>query len=117
MNDKYNILNLSTINELKEILEDDIFAIYDEFQTSTKKMLQDLKKAHEAGDSNAVLHLSHTIKGSCSNIGLQRIFEITRQIENGLRENTNPDIARLIQETESAYTATLAALKAEGLLP
>lgn len=116
MTDINTILNLSTINELKEILEDDIISIYAEFQTSTKEMIQDLKHAHNAGDSESVLHLSHTIKGSCANIGLQKIYEIAQQIEHGLRENTNPDVARLIQETESAYTDTISALIAEGLL-
>lgn len=117
MTDNISILNLPAINELKEILEDDVFEIYTEFKTGSGNMINELKKSYESGDSESVLHLSHTIKGSSGNIGLQKIYTLSHELEQGLRENTNPDVASLIIKIESAYTESISELITLGLLP
>jgi HPt (histidine-containing phosphotransfer) domain-containing protein len=115
--DNEQILNLNTINELKEILDDDIVDIYLEFQSCTLEMIKELKESQIKGDTDAITHISHTIKGSSGNLGLQGIFLLSQELEVGLRENKGIDTSALITKIEDTYFNTISELVKAGLLP
>ncbi|MCK5334539.1 MAG: Hpt domain-containing protein [Gammaproteobacteria bacterium] len=111
------LLDLSTINELKDILEDDLSDIFEEFRTGTKKMIDDIRTEQQAGNFDAVIQLAHTIKGSTGNLGLKEISELTSTLENNLRQNKDTDITTFISKIESTYDETIKELIRLNFLP
>ncbi|MDH5517267.1 MAG: Hpt domain-containing protein [Gammaproteobacteria bacterium] len=111
-----NNINITTINELKEILEDDIFSLFQEFRSNAADIIKKLKSAADNNNTNDVLHLAHTIKGSSGNLGLKNISDISQQIETSLRLQDETDIASLISKLETSITSTLAELTEMELL-
>ncbi|MDH5392895.1 MAG: Hpt domain-containing protein [Gammaproteobacteria bacterium] len=116
MTDTSDLLKLSTINELKEVLDDDIFEIYSEFRSDNQNIITQFNTAAASGNEEAVLQLAHTLKGTAGNIGLHKICNIADQLEKGIRNNSSPDISSLINQLESSYNQTLEKLIEIGLL-
>lgn len=117
MSDANNLLNLSTINELKEILDDSISEIYIDFNDDMLEMLKDIKQAVADENTSSIIHIAHTIKGASGNIGLEKIATLSSQIESGLRSGKAIDTAQLITDIERAFNETQAALILMELLP
>lgn len=111
------ILNLSTINELKDILEDEIISIYQEFQTSASEMIKELKESQIKGDIDSIAHISHTIKGSSGNLGLQGIYLLSQELELSVKDSQSENISTLINKLEDIFYITVSELVKAGLLP
>lgn len=116
MNNAINGIDISTINELKEILEGDISSIFDEFKHNTIEMLDKLKSAIKDDDTDSAIHLIHTIKGSSGNLGLTAILTIAQEIEKGIRLQNNIDLQAMVDNLESAVHQTLSDLVKMELL-
>lgn len=111
-----SLLNLDKINELKEILEDELFDLFIEFKSGTKIIIDDFKIEYEKNNTEALIKLAHLLKGSSGNLGLSRIYQLMMKLESNLREENDCDISALMTEVESAYHETLKELIANGYL-
>lgn len=110
------ILNLKTIDDLKDILEDELTDLYIEYKSNTKLIIEELKEEKENNNIEAIIRISHALKGSSGNLGLNRIYELTQKLENSLRMKTEIDIALTVEQIEKAYNETISELLTQNLL-
>ena len=80
-----SMLNLMTLNELKEMLEEGLDELLDEYLLDTPSQLEQLKVAVEAGDITAIASVAHTLKGSSGNLGVSGVSELCQQLEQEAR--------------------------------
>lgn len=111
-----DIIDLNTINQLKEILEDELEELFIEFKSNTLELITELKKEQKTNNHDAIINLAHTIKGSSGNLGLTKVYEASKQLETGLRDNSILDINLQINNIEAAYIEVISELKARNLL-
>lgn len=107
MSESEILFDFSTINELKDILGDDLISIFEEFRTGTEKMINNIKTEHQADNIDAIIQLAHTIKGSAGNLGIKKIAELARTIEDNLRRERETDITAIIRQIETTYDETI----------
>ena len=110
------LFDISTVNELYDVLEDDISGIYEEFRADVSSMISKLKEAEEASDIDVIKSVSHTLKGSSGNIGLRKISEIARNIEENAGKGDISDLSVLLKDIDISVQETLAVLIENKLL-
>ena len=110
------ILDLNTINELKEMLEDSFAELFILFKENSRGYIDQLKKAHEENNVEDILKYAHVLKGSCGSLGLKAMYELLIKLETSLREDSNADISASVLELESLYLRTMSDLVANGYL-
>lgn len=54
---------------------------------------------------------AHTIKGICQNLSITRLYEISGQLCEALRNGFTPEAPTLVERTKEEYQQTLAAIK------
>lgn len=110
------LLDMNTINGLKEILEDEFYELYILFKTNGRSNIDKLIHASKENDLATIKQLTHSMKGSFGNLGLSALFENLINIENCLHEDSNTDLNSLISNVESLYHDTVQALIENGIL-
>lgn len=91
----------SIVQELVDLLEADV-----------PGRLAALERALAKGDAVCAVAEAHHLKGALGNMGLVRVAELARRIEEGARTDRLPEIALLFPAMPEAYREGLAALKA-----
>jgi len=112
--DSIPLLDQTIINELKDIVEDSVYEIYQEYDITVSDILSLIPDSMDNPDQ--LIRLSHTIKGSSGSIGLERMRAIAETIEHGLRNNEDIDISTLTAQLSSTFSETIDALKDSGLI-
>jgi len=114
--DSIPLLNLTIIDELKDIVEDSIYEIYHEYDITVSDVLSQLPASINENNTDQLIQLSHTIKGSSGSIGLDRMKVISETIEHGLRNKEDIDINTLVSQLIITFNKTIEALKDSGLI-
>ncbi|PCJ49989.1 MAG: histidine kinase [Gammaproteobacteria bacterium] len=93
-------INKQMIEELKDIMEEDFPLLIDTFITDSDKRLNDLQLAVSQQNAVSIRELAHGFKGSSSNLGAEKLAEISFSLETMGRteqlvaaENTLKDLA------------------------
>lgn len=105
------ILDMSTVNELREMLEEGYDELIDDYLSDTPTLLQGLTGAASTGDMAQLTSLSHTLKGSSGNIGVHNVYLLAQQLEQVGRGQEDGDPERLLQALEQAYKLASQALQ------
>lgn len=88
--------------------------VVDSFLKEGPQIIQNLSRALKEGDlKQAQLH-AHSIKGSCGNIGAEKLQEIAKKIEYAAKENAMETIKELYPEFKETYTLTIDTLQKES---
>jgi HPt (histidine-containing phosphotransfer) domain-containing protein len=74
------------------------------FAETTPELLETLRAAHEAGDTDALGRAAHKLKGSCQNVGASFMATLASSLEHG---DAAPGA---VDELEAAYEPTRDAL-------
>jgi len=74
-------INEEMIGSLREIMEDDFPVLVETFLTDCAERIVDLNSAISSSNSVDVREISHGLKGSCSNLGADRLAEIGYVLE------------------------------------
>jgi polar amino acid transport system substrate-binding protein len=80
------------------------------FQTSTLSLLEKLHAAVAVRDESSVMALSHEAKGSCGNLGIERMAHIATQLETAVEEADWPRILTLSDDLDRAFKQVLGAI-------
>lgn len=84
-----------------------------QFLEDTPQYLRRLEESVTSGDARAALTIAHTIKGSCSNLGVVHMAQLTRDVEDALG-SPSPSTARpLIPHLRHAYDRAAKVLSSE----
>ncbi|MDH5396449.1 MAG: Hpt domain-containing protein [Gammaproteobacteria bacterium] len=110
------LLDMQTINGLKEILDDEFVELYVLFKSNSKLNIDKLISAGKENDQVTIKQVAHTMKGSFGNLGLSALFENMVNIENCLSNDEDADLDSLILNVEPLYHDTVQALIENGIL-
>lgn len=80
-NDANATLNLATINELTDILDDGVYDLFEEYLRNTEQLLKQLDTAGRQGDIEGVQRIAHTLKGSSGNLGIANVYRLSEALE------------------------------------
>lgn len=111
-----NLIDLNTINALKEMLEDSFDELFVVFKENSIINVENLKKAYEAENIQDMLSYAHVLKGSCGSLGLTALYKFMENLEVTLRTNENADVSSIMTELESIYSGTIAELIENGFI-
>lgn len=104
-----NILNLETLHELREMLDDGLDEVLTEYVGDASQQLRQLHVAVEVGDVEAIGDISHSLKGSSGNLGIQGLYELCARLEQEAKSGTVGDapasLALIEQEFDRAKNA------------
>ena len=67
--------------------EDEYLELLELFLERTESNLDKLRSGIDTGDTQEVVASSHSIKGSSANLGLEKIFEVAKGVEEKARQN------------------------------
>lgn len=87
------------LNLAPEVVE----RLFNLFFTSIQLELEKLKNAIETGDMGQIYVISHKISGSASNLRLDEIMTLGKQMEEYAKEKSNQDYFSLYQQMVSAF--------------
>ncbi|NPA95668.1 MAG: PAS domain S-box protein [Thermodesulfobacteria bacterium] len=73
------------------------------FMDSFREQLEKLAVAIEEGDSNEIMRIAHSIKGSSANIGAKRLSEIAMQMEKKAETGDLEDIEERFEALKEAF--------------
>ncbi|MDH3327439.1 MAG: Hpt domain-containing protein, partial [Gammaproteobacteria bacterium] len=93
-------VDMVVLDDLREILEDQLHEILNEFKDEIPFYKKKFEKFYSENDVDNLIMLSHSIKSSSGNLGLMRISDYCRQIEEGLRNNPNMDLSALVESSQ-----------------
>ena len=96
-------INKSMIEDLKELMEEDFPVLIETFLTDCESRLVDLNKAISESNTTEIRELAHGFKGSSSNLGADKLSEISFTIETMGRENNLANIEPANNELNTEY--------------
>jgi len=96
-------LDTEALEELRDVMEDEFNSLIETFITDADKKLVALKEAIDANDASEVGKVSHSFKGSCSNIGAPMLSDLCRQSEDKGRDMDISGIQPLFDQIQAEY--------------
>ena len=96
-------INNSMIEDLKELMEDDFPLIIEIFLTDSESRLIGLNKAILESNATEIRELAHGFKGSSSNLGADKLSEISSTMESMGRDNNLSNIEAVNTELNTEY--------------
>lgn len=90
-------IDLTAIQELKDILEDEFDVLIDTYIDDTANKLKQLQTAIAAQDADQVRKLAHSIKGASMNIGLMAFSDVCQQLEDAAKAGETGQFAKLAE--------------------
>lgn len=70
------------VNSLKEMVGDEtVLAVFQDFQIEAGEQIKNVGEAYKTKDVDTIQKELHTLKGNSGTLGLMRIYEITKEIE------------------------------------
>lgn len=76
----------------RELLED----VLDLFQTTSRRLLEEIEEARTAGDREALRKSAHSLKGAAANICATRVQEVARTLEECCSGASDDDLDALV---------------------
>ncbi len=110
MSDSDNTLNLTTLNELKELLEEGLDELLEEYLDDTPNQLAQLREAVAANDVVAIDSIAHTLKGSSGNLGVHGVYQLCAALEQEAKEGVVADAAASLATIEAEFEKAKLAL-------
>ncbi len=99
-----------TLKNLGDEDESDLAELIELFVASAPKSITDMKHAVEKSDAKALTFASHTLKGSCGNLGKFPLYEICAQIEQIGRSGNLNGVGDLVTSAENELRRFIDAL-------
>lgn len=81
------------------------------FKFPEDKSFNDLKDGLKENDSEKAFRAVHTLKGVCSNLGFDKLYEISNELTEKLRGGVSDNCDELYNEVERLYTDLIAKIE------
>ncbi len=85
--------------------------VFAAFESSTARLMAQLREAHRTGDSAGVRHVAHTLKSSSASIGAVKLSQLCAEIESMIRKDTAEGLPERIEQMDHEAQAVLQALR------
>lgn len=104
MNPKLEVImvtiNEDTIDELRELMEDDFIELLQSFIDDIQVKVQQIQNAIEHFDCYSLRQKSHSLKGSARNIGAEKMSDLCYYLEKAGKEKNLEDVQEIYQKLE-----------------
>ncbi|MEK7431653.1 MAG: Hpt domain-containing protein [Cyanobacteriota bacterium] len=99
------------IEELKELGGDEfIEEIFTLFLSQSEEIYKEIKMAIETKNLDMLYKAGHKLKGSCLNVGTNKLADISKTLELKGKQNDLSDLDSLFVEFTSTYDETVQAV-------
>ncbi len=98
------------VDELREVMGASLVLAIDAFVADTPPHLAALREAARGGDTTALEHLAHTLKGSSGNLGALRLADLCHDLVQQCRAGTLDDGLEQVEGIATEYARVQAAL-------
>jgi HPt (histidine-containing phosphotransfer) domain-containing protein len=106
------IIDQAIFDELKQMSGPDFMPeLIDTFLEDAPRMLSDLQRTLEAGDSEGFRRTAHSLKSNAKTFGAQDLAESARELELIGRENRLKDASPKLEQLRTEYERVAEALK------
>lgn len=96
----FKTLNISTIRSYNNSDQKEILKL---FLESSKRIMDEIQKIAKDGQPQALHYQIHCLKGICGNIGADRLFEYTKEVDSELKNGRLPKNQYWVELLESLY--------------
>ncbi len=111
------VLNSQALAGLRDLREpgeaDPVQECIDLFLEHTEQSLVELRQHFEAKDCAGLRHVAHSLKGSCGNLGAERMAALCRELEQSGKTGVVNGVDKLIRGVESEFAEVRQALEVE----
>ena len=107
------LLDMNTVNSLKDIFSDEYINMITDFDTITHRLLDELISEEDSSDPLSTLGRLHSLKGSSANIGASLLSFKFRQLEDALKQSPNIDTKPALNKLKKLLDQTTTAFKAQ----
>ena len=104
-------IDFDTLNELKEIMEDDFDELITTFISDGHSLIKNLKIAIDLSIAPDVKRIAHTLKGSSANFGAHPLSEVCNALELNASDNTLDDANVLLEKIKTEFESVKSELK------
>jgi len=105
------VLDQDVLQELKEIMQDDYLDLLKTYLRNAPDLVEQARKAIDAGDVDALLNPVHSLKSSSANVGAMAVSVLARDGERLAREGDIEGAARILAQIEAAFANAQRALR------
>lgn len=106
-----NHLNREVLCTLQEVMEDQFPVLINTFLTDSEERVRHLQKALAARDSDTVRRQAHSFKGSCNNIGAERLASLCQGMEDAGRAGELDGLEQQLVEIQQEFSKLKITLK------
>lgn len=96
-------LDMTVLDELKDIMEDDFDDLLDTFMADSEKRLTEFSEIIKQGDAEQIMRAAHSLKGSCGNVAATALASIFKDLEDMGREDKLDQVEDKYQQARSEY--------------
>jgi HPt (histidine-containing phosphotransfer) domain-containing protein len=96
-------LDISTLVELRTMLEEGLDELLVEYLVDTRLQLTKLHTAVASGDNAAIVSISHTLKGSSGNLGVSNVYHLCQALEREAHSGSVLDAQASLHAIEAAF--------------
>jgi PAS domain S-box-containing protein len=105
-------LNLVSMDRIRSLGTPTLLGeILDLYLAEGPDLMARMREAQRAGDRTALERVAHTLKGSSSNVGADRLSDLLREVENECREKEAVLDEALLAAVEAELESTMEALR------
>jgi len=106
------VLNRQMLEELKLVMQEDFPILMDTFLHDSVRQFDELEKALQGSDMDALRRNAHSLKGSCGNLGATSLQEACAKLENCARHGEQGNLPELITNVSSQLQLVREAISA-----
>ena len=110
--EREKVLDNSIISSLREIGGDELLvSLLDAYRSDSEKIIEELGRAAATGDIRQFDQLMHTLKGSSGSIGANRLFVLSRHLNEFTHRGEWPDAAEWKSVLKNTFGITIEAME------
>ncbi len=110
--EREKVLDHSIIYSLKEIGGDElIISLFEVYKSDSEKIIEELDQAASTGNLRQFDQLMHSLKGSSGSIGANRLFVLSRHLNDFSHRGEWPDAADWAPVLKSTFSITIEAME------
>ena len=89
-------LDAEVLREIRELMGDDFELLLEAYQSDADASMAAIQSAVAAADAPTLRHYTHSLKGSCSNIGAVSLANLCARLEQRAKADDLTEIESLI---------------------
>lgn len=110
--EREKVLDNSIISSLREIGSDELLvSLLGAYRSDSEKIIEELGRAAATGDIKQFDQLMHTLKGSSGSIGANRLFVLSRHLNEFTHRGEWPDAAEWESVLKNTFSITIEAME------